>query len=302
MADSQSGGIIFEVNLLFRENKIAIEAFDQITRFYQVLNDFDKAIVRNIRYNLLTSYELEDVQFGSIKTKLVQVLKAVPDDLTKSFQVKKAIGQLLIKAKYWFVKLLADEQGIDSKEQIERLTDKINGEIRQLGNVHQIMVTQVNSYTILNSIEELVREANNLKEKELLEYKSHVGNTFISKEVHLNKPKVLSALGQRTIVNETTEILKIRKVDMLSVEPKWDFIHGKKNLSAKMLDIQWLDDYHHRQVIIKPEDALMVTLRTTHTYTPNFEDKRTEFEIIKIISVVTPETNNGYQMKISNEL
>src|SRR5688500_17354543 len=118
MADSQTGGIIFEVNLLFRENKIAIEAFDQITRFYQVFNDVDKAIVSNIRYNLLTAYELEDVQFSSIKTKLVQVLKAVPDDLAKSFQVKKAIGHQLIKAKYWFVKLLADEQGITSKEQI----------------------------------------------------------------------------------------------------------------------------------------------------------------------------------------
>jgi hypothetical protein len=230
------------------------------------------------------------------------VLKAVPDDLTKSFQVKKAIGHLLIKAKYWFVKLLADEQGITSKEQIEKLTDKINDEIRQLGNVYKILVTQVNNYTVLNSIEELVREASNLKESELLEYKSHVGNTFISKDVHLNKPKVLSELGQRTIVNETTEILKIRKVDMLSEEPKWDFIHGRKNLSAKMLDMQWLDDFHHRQVIIKPEDALMVTLRTTHTYTPNFEDKKTVCEVIKITAVITPESDHGYQMKISNDL
>jgi hypothetical protein len=163
------------------------------------------------------------------------------------------------------------------------------------------MVTQVNNYTILNSIDELVGEANNLKEKELLEYKSNAGNTFISKDVYLNKPKILSELGQTTIVNETTEILKIKKVDMLSEEPKWDFIQGKKNLSAKMLDSPWLDDFHHRQVVIQPEDALMVTLRTTHTYTPNFEDKKTECEIIKIISVITPESDNSYQMKISND-
>jgi hypothetical protein len=302
MADSQAGGIIFEVNLLFRENKIAIDAFNQIIRFYEVLNDFDRAIVRNIRQNILTAYELEDVQFGSIKTQLVQVLRVIPDDLTKDFLLKKAIGHLLIKVKYWFIKLLADEKEITSKEQVEKLTGKINDEIRQLGNAYKIMVTQINNYTILNSIDELVREANNLKEKELLEYKSKAGNTFISKDVHLNKPKILSELGQTTIVNETTEILKIKKVDMLSEEPKWDFIQGKKNLSAKMLDRQWLDDFHNRQVDIKPEDALMVTLRTTHTYTPNFEDKRTEFEIIKIISVITPDSSNSYQMKISNDL
>jgi hypothetical protein len=163
MADNQPNDLTFEVNLLFRENKNAIEAFNQILQFYEVLNDFDRAIVRNIGQNILTTYELEDVE-------------------------------------------------------------------------------------------------------------------------------------------ETTEILKIKKVDMLSDEPKWDFLQGKKSLSAKMLDKQWLDDFHNRQVIIRPEDALMVTLRTTHTYTPNFEDKKTECEIIKIISVITPESDNTYQMKISNDL
>lgn len=302
MADNQTNDLTFEVNLLFRENKNAIEAFNQILRFYEVLNDFDRAIVRNIGQNLLTTYEIEDVEFSSIKTKLAQALKAIPDDLIKDFQVKKAIGYLLIKVKYWFIKLLADEKDISSKEQIEKVTDKINTEIKQLGDTYQIMVTQINNYTVLNSIDDLAKEANNLKEKELLEYKSKVGNTYISKGVNLNKPKILSELGQTTIVNETTEILKIKKVDMLSEEPKWDFLQGKRNLSAKMLDRQWLDDFHNRQVIIKPEDALMVTLRTTHTYTPNFEDKKTECEIIKIISVITPESDNTFQMKISNDI
>ncbi|RYY00646.1 MAG: hypothetical protein EOO53_21455 [Gammaproteobacteria bacterium] len=302
MADNQTDELIFEVNLLFRESKNAIEAFNQIIKFYEVLNDFDKAIVRNIGQNIVTAYELEGVEFSSIKTKLSQALKAIPDDLIKDFQVKKAIGYLLIKVKYWFIKLLADEKDIASKDQIEKVTDKINNEIKELGNTYQIIITEINNYTVLNSIDELAKEANNLKEKELLEYKSKAGNTFISKGIHLNKPKILSELGQTTIVNETTEILKIKKVDMLSDEPKWDFLQGKRNLSAKMLDKQWLEDFHNRQVIIKPEDALMVTLRTTHTYTPNFEDKKTECEIIKIISVITPENDNINQMKISDDL
>lgn len=302
MADNQTDNLIFEVNLLFRENKNAIEAFNQLIRFYEVLIDFDRAIVRNIGQNIIPAFELEDVEFSSIKTKLAQALKAIPDDLIKDFEVKKAIGYLLVKVKYWFIKLLADERDINSKEQIEKVTNNINGEIKELGNTYQIMVTQINNYTVLNSVDELAKEVNNLKEKELLEYKSKAGNAFISKGVHLNKPKILSELGQTTIVNETTEILKIKKVDMLSDEPKWDFLQGKKNLTAKMLDKQWLDDFHNRQVTIKPEDALMVTLRTTHTYTPNFEDKKTECEIIKIISVVSPESDNTYQMEIYNDL
>jgi hypothetical protein len=302
MAENQANELIFEVNLLFRENKNAIEAFNQLIKFYEVLNDFDRTIVRNIGQNIFTSYELEDVEFSSLKTKLTQALKAIPDDLIKDFQVKKAIGYLLIKVKYWFIKLLADEKNVSSKGQIEKVTDKINSEIRELGSTYNIIVTQINNYTVLNALDELVKETNSLKDKELLEYRSKAGNVFISKGVQLNKPKILSELGQTTIVNETTEILKIKKVDMLSEQPKWDFLQGKKNLSAKMLDKDWLDEFHSRQVVIKPEDALMVTLRTTHTYTPNFEDKKTECEIVKIISVIAPESDNSFQMKLSSDL
>lgn len=204
--------------------------------------------------------------------------------------------------KYWLIKVLADEKEITSKEQIQKITDKVNDEIKEIGNTYQIIVTQVNNYIILNAVDDLAKETNNLKEKELLEYKSKAGNTFIQKGVYINKPKILSELGQRTIVNETTEILKIKKIDMLSEEPKWDFLQGKKNLHAKMLDKKWLDDFHNRQVVIKPEDALMVTLRTTHTYNPNFDDKKTDYEVIKVLSVISPDNDNSQQLKIADDI
>ncbi len=89
---------------------------------------------------------------------------------------------------------------------------------------------------------------------------------------------------------------------MLSEEPKWDFLQGKKNLQAKMLDKNWVDDFHNRKVTIKPEDALMVTLRTTHTYNPNFDDKKTDCEVIKVLSVITPDNESSHQMKLTDEV
>lgn len=302
MAITETDDLLFEVNLLFKESKSAIEAFNQIIKFYEVLYDFDKAIVRNIGQSFIPDYGLEDVEFSSIKTKLLQLLKSIPDELIKDPQLKKAIGYFLVKAKYWFIKLLADEKEITSKEQIQKVTDKINEEIKEIGNTYQIIITQVNNYIILNAVDDLAKETNNLKEKELLEYKSKAGTTFIQKGIYINKPKILSELGQRTIVNETTEILKIKKVDMLSEEPKWDFLQGKKNLQAKMLDKNWVDDFHNRKVTIKPEDALMVTLRTTHTYNPNFDDKKTDCEVIKVLSVITPDNESSHQMKLTDEV
>lgn len=298
MALTQSDDLLFEINLLFKENKNAIEAFNQVTRFYEVLNDFDKIVVRNIGQNFVSEYGLEDVEFSSLKTKLAQILKSIPDELLKDLQLKKIIGYFLIKAKYRLIKMLADNKEISNKEQIQKVADEVNKDIKEIGESYQIIVTHVNNYIILNAIDDLVKETNNLRDKELLEYKSKAGNTFVQKGVYLNKSKILSELGQRVITNEATELLKIKKVDMLSEGPSWNFLQGKKPLSAKMLDKPWLDAFHNRQVIIKPEDALMVSLKTTHTYNPNFDDKKTDFEVIKVLSVVSPESDSVQQMRI----
>lgn len=289
----------FEVNLLFGKSKNAIEALNQILSFCEILNEFDKSIIRNIGSNYISDYQLENIEFGSIKTTLTQVLKNIPDTFIEDVAFTKLIGFLLVKTKFWLIKLLSQEQHLSDKSQVQQVTDKINEELVAIGTQLNIIVTQVNNYTVLNAIDELTKETNKLSEKELLEYKSQAGNVYIQKGILINKPKILSELGQRTIVNETTELLKTKKADLLSEVPKWDFLQGKKGISAKMLDTDWLAGFHNREVTIKPEDALMVILRTTHTYTPSFDDKKTDYEIIKIQSVISPELEHNRQMQLS---
>ncbi|MGZ3922064.1 MAG: hypothetical protein ACXVC7_17320 [Bacteroidia bacterium] len=285
----------FELNLLFKDYKSAIDAFNQLGNYFEILTDLDKAVLRNIHPNLLIEYGLEDLEYGSIKTKLRQLIKAIPDDVINNFDLKYAIGYLAVKAKYQVLKLLGEEKVIDTKKQIEKVTDKINKDIVGIGAKYNLIVTEINNYTVLNSLDTILKETNQLKDKEALEFKSSAGNVKIREGGILNKPKILSELGQTTIINETTEVLKIKKVDMLSFEAKWDFLNGKKKLTAKISDMQWLHNYHNRIEVIQPEDALMVTLKTTHSYTPNFEDKSTDHEIVKVLRVIKPdETNNAY--------
>ncbi|RYY58169.1 MAG: hypothetical protein EOO05_17265 [Chitinophagaceae bacterium] len=288
----------FEINLLFRNEKNAAEAFTQLLGFYEVFTEFDRLLLRNIFPTIVSEYSLEDIEFGSLKTSLAQVLKGMPDELVDNAELRNAINTLLVKSRYRLIKKLSDEKEITTRSQIETLTGEINEEITRIGEQFAVMVTQVNSYFILNAVDDLVKYLNNLREKELLEYKSQAGNTFIAKGITINKPKILGELGQRTIVNETTELLKIKKVDMLSSQPKWDFLQGKRPLKARMLDLEWLDAFHHREVVIKPEDALMVTLKTTHTYNPNFDDKKTDYEVVKVGSVISPEVETTVQLRI----
>lgn len=288
----------FEVNLLFRDEKNAVEAFNQVVGFYEVFTDFDRLLLRNIFPTLLSDYALVGLEFGSLKTSLVQQLKDMPEELARNTGAQEQICRLLVQSRYRLIRKVSEEKEIDTRSQIETLTDEINREINRIGEEYSLIVTQINTYFVLNAVDDLVKYLNNLRERELLEYKSTSGNTFMGRGIAINKPKILAELGQRTIVNETTELLKIKKVDMLSSQPRWDFLQGKRPLKAKMLDQEWLDAFHQREVVIKPEDALMVTLKTTHTYNPNFDDKKTDYEVIRVSSVISPEDKSTLQLRI----
>ncbi|HWB27299.1 MAG TPA: hypothetical protein VG738_17615 [Chitinophagaceae bacterium] len=208
---SESDNLLFEINLLFKNSKNAIEAFSQMAKVYQALNDFYKRVIRNISPNLICEYGLENVEFGSLKTRLNQLLKAIPDDILKELELKKVIGYFLIKIKYWLIKLLADEKEIISSSQLQKVSDKVNNEIKLIGENYKLIVTQINNYIILNAVDDITKEVYSLKEKELLEYRSNAGNAYLAKGVFVDKAKILTELGQRTLTNDTTEILKIKK-------------------------------------------------------------------------------------------
>ncbi len=288
----------FELNFIFSENKNAVEVLDQMLKFYDILNDFDKSLVRNVSPTLFSEYVLSDIEYGSLRSKLLQVIKGIPDELLKDFQVKKLIGFFLVKAKYYLIKKLSVEKDISSKEQVQAFTDEVNKGLTEIGEKQSIIVNQITNYVIINVIYELSQQVNEMKDRELLEYKSTAGNSFIQKGLYVNKAKILSELGQQTIINETTEILKVKKIEMLSDTTKWEFLQGKKIIKAKVSDKEWLDSFHNREVSIMPEDALMVTLKTTHNYTPNFTDKTTYFEVIKVLSIINPESGSGSQLRM----
>ncbi len=60
-----------------------------------------------------------------------------------------------------------------------------------------------------------------------------------------------------------------------------------------MKDQKWLDDFHSRKVIIQSNDSLKVRMKTTHSYSNNFTESHTKFEIIEVLEVIKPDNSNN---------
>jgi hypothetical protein len=65
----------------------------------------------------------------------------------------------------------------------------------------------------------------------------------------------------------------------------WGFRHGSRGIEAKILHKEWLDDFHKRNVDIRPGDSLRVIMKTTNRYDDTGELTGTIYEITRVLNV-----------------
>ncbi len=257
---------IFEVAYLFQERKNLHVSFNSIQKFSEFLQEFDRLVLRSISYNAAPEYELEDVQFGSIRARVAQLLKAVPDDAIKDLEWKKLVGTLLVRVKYDLIAWLEGEREILTRRQLDALLKRIKRASRQLVAAGMI-VGEVNLFALVILLEKAQTICSNLKVDERFEYKSNDGVANLSIAISINKPKLLYELGQQQYENTALTVLKFKRIELLDDKPKWTFLkEGERGaITASITDEKWLDDYHACKITILPEDRILADLKIRYT-------------------------------------
>ncbi|MDB4902666.1 MAG: hypothetical protein JWQ63_1947 [Mucilaginibacter sp.] len=281
----------FLLNLLFEGNKQPAEAFNFLKDIFQSLSTLDDLFISSIDNGLQIEYSLEDLEFGSIKSRIRQLIEEIPDEAIKEFNWKKLVGHFLLKLKYLVLRYLQEKESIDSKESLEILMRSIENEKTKMLKNDRFIITEVNVYQLLTALEPIILVLSQLKNQEKIEYKSLDGNAILDNKVSINKAKILWELGDKKFENETTEILKVKKLDLLSDNSTWNFKLGNKSIDAKIIDKDWLDKYHAREYTLLPEDSLKVKLKVCYVNKPDGKVVKPIYEIVKVIDIIYPENN-----------
>ena len=101
------------------------EAAGTLVDAFEIL---DGALLNVVDSNIQTLMVLEDVEAGSLRVWLKNLLNRIPDEALKDLEWKKAVGHYLVKAKYLILKFCDD----DSAGGRNRL-DLLREELRELG-------------------------------------------------------------------------------------------------------------------------------------------------------------------------
>jgi hypothetical protein len=244
----------------------------------------------SIDSGLAIEYSLEALEYGSIKTKIAQIIREIPDEPIKEFDWKKLIGHFLLKLKYKVLNYLENNQNVDSKESLENLVLSIETEKAKMVNSSKI-INEINIFQILSAIEPIINALSQLKDEEKIEYKSLDGSAILNNKVTLNKGKILWELGNKEFESETTEILKIKKLDLLSNSSNWTFKFRNKQIEAKIIDQDWLGRYHARDYPLMPEDSLKVKLKIHYINKADGKIIKPTYEITKVVDIIYPDDN-----------
>lgn len=284
----------FELDLIFSGKKNPVEAFGQIAKMYEKLLSIDQQVLYNILPSAKLEYELIGLEYSSIKSKVNQILKSIPDEILKDVtNPGKLFGHLLVYIKRRLIKATETNE-LQSLENLQKVTSDINNEIKKVQST-TIIILEINNYFVLNSINELGIEGRKLKKDEYFEYKSKAGYARIGNSNSVNMPKLLYELGGQTLEQRRIETLKVKSLDLLSDKASWKLIRQGKQIEVKILNKEWLDDYHNRKIIIQPNDYLKVDLKIMYTNNSNTLKPVVSYEALKVIEVIPPdkmENNN----------
>jgi hypothetical protein len=282
----------FELDLIFSGQKNPVEAFGQIAKMYEKLLSIDQQILYNILPSAKLEYELIDLEYSSIKSKVNQILKSIPDDVLKDIlNPGKLFGHLLVYVKKRLIKATENNE-VQSVESLQKVTNDINKEIKKLPST-TIIILEINNYFVLNAINELAVESRKLKKEEYFEYKSKAGNARIGNSSSVNMAKLLYELGGQTLEQQRIETLKAKTLDLLSDKASWKLIRQGKQIEVKILHKEWLEDYHNRKVVIQPNDYLKVDLKITYTTNANTLKPIVSYEALKVLEVIPPDKIEG---------
>jgi len=244
----------------------------------------DKALCASVDSKIEPIMLLEDIEAGSIRAWLGNQLNRVDDEALKDMEWKPLVGKYLVRAKYAFIRW-SNKEGPDQN---------LLGLAKELGAIaSETDVRHVPDYAppSIQDLREGIKKIDDAKAFLLPADKMSLSSDTEG-EVKFNlavrwDDAELSAF----IVRETTKFenmpmtLIVKKPDYLG-KSKWDFRHGRKAISARIEDLEWVNDFQNRKIDVRPGDALKCLVRMEHRYGYDNELIDEEITVTKVEGVM----------------
>ena len=277
---------LFEIKVAFERGKgEPSRVFRTMTGLIESIQMLDQHLSATVSTKIRTKLLLQDIEAGSIRAVLKNIIEDVPDEALKQGDYGKIIGHFLHKAKHKILDWCSKRNEIKERGEIKQL----EGEILELAKKTDIRLlpayVPIETGTLLSDISSIKSSVANLEEGDTATLASDEGKSEFNKTLAISEDVVRELMTKETIVSKGERILKVKKPDYLG-NSKWIFKHSGRLIDAKISDEVWLREFQTKMVTVQPSDSLRAEVKEETLYGYDNEIVRTNYEILKVIEVI----------------
>lgn len=236
---------------VFRAMARMIDAFQRTDR------DLAAVVSASIEPVLL----LERVEAGSIRARLITLLRAINDEGLLNLDWRPLVGQYLVRAKHRALRWLERHPTIESRAQIIELQQQLLSEVPPVPAGHLFLPAPVPPAALLEDLRSLSDAVSELQPGDQALYEAAGESTPISAPFGLSSEKVEELLTQEIVVSESELLLLVKKPDYLG-NSRWEFRLEDHAIEAKVQDEAWLERFQAGRIVLRPGDALRALVRS----------------------------------------
>jgi hypothetical protein len=265
--------------------------FQSIADMIQELQKMDKALLDCIDSELEPVFILDEVEKGSLKLWLRQLIKHIPDEALMDLDIKKVLGSYLVRGKHKILEKLGKSREITTSEQVQPLIQEIHLLAAQY-HVHLLGVErEIDAAALLTTMDAISKIAGDLPPGSNFTYDVANDSLKIGKNFRVPQNYISEILEHNQITNTLDMIIKVKKPDYLG-NSRWIFRYNNRQIICDLEDKEWLAQFHARKVDVRPGDSLKVKMEISASYDKNNEviaEKYIIKEVLEVIGATYPE-------------
>lgn len=280
------GGEEFALYIDFQKNSYnPARVFQAASEMIKAFQQIDVSLLHTIDAGIGSQFQLEDIEAGSLRVRLRSMLIAMNDEGLKEADWKKVVGPFLISAKYKLIERLNSADDVPSIALLDQTVEDIHQLAANTDVRHLPDYTKISRPIVAEHLSRLSAAKSRLSADDVLVYEAPTEKITFDMAVDVTGGYFDKVLIKETISTPDTMIIKVKKPDYLGTS-QWQFLHEGHVIDAKVLHVQWLDDFQHKQVSVSPGDALRVKSIRHTQYGHDNEIVHTKFDIVEVVEVI----------------
>ncbi|EMO55888.1 hypothetical protein [Leptospira noguchii] len=252
-----------------------------IDTFYKL----DTILANSIGDKIQVKQILDHIELGSITTWLKSMIEIPEDDSLKAKKYnEKKVKEYFDKSRNQILSKYEGDYDLESAETYQRVEQEVRQIAEETGILNEFTWNSPEALRVAEVFDDLSKSFSLLNETDEVQIGERSQKIMMPKGKVIDLIQVQESLVHSKSKTNAKEKLIIKKADFLG-ESKWDFRVGNRRVEAKIVDEEWMQMLHNREIRLTTGDSLLVILRTELGLDKNGKLVTTKHEIVKVLKL-----------------